>query len=563
MSQVLHFLDFGLSAKAVKKWRNQPLRETYSEAHPGLNYGAPLFLDSGGFKLLFNSQLDLSEYGFPPDTMLAERIVKMQQDLGGDLIATLDYPLPPNLDRSEARERMRKSRRNAVAAAKYLHKVPTYNPFLYVAVHGQTGEDIRCYVEQVFVERRENGLADTPFGIAIGSLVPLRGRRKYEKIVELVKGAIAGIPEEHHASTPVHVFGVSGTMIPLLVYLGVDTFDSSTYAQQARTLRYYEPENHRSHPVLEMDGLDCNCRVCRDLDFDDLHRILTQGRSWRPKAGDKYKSEYYAAIALHNLEMDIQIVNRARSAVEGDAMVDFLLDYAAKFPDLTGALEKLAEDDDVLRPRLRKVTISVKQAQTASPSPYQPELFPTEQSSISLRFTPDSFRIPETYVPPAGKSVLLIIPCSGEKPYSISRTHKFLMTRLRERFGAKADSIHKITLSGLYGPVPEGYEEEEPVMRYEFRLVPQNKSQTALCVQRTTHFLREHGSRYEGVFGYATSLAYRSVLQEVSQRYKDLIVYPIHPKQRKLTEFFRNTNVEELLEALEPILTDHGNSQCS
>jgi 7-cyano-7-deazaguanine tRNA-ribosyltransferase len=566
MSQVLHFLDFHVNPNAVANWRKGPLRRRYNEAHDGLNYQAPLFLDSGGFKLLFNSQLDLSAYGLPPDERLPERILELQRDLGGDLIATLDYPLPPNLERSEAEERMARSRRNAVAAAKGLRQMAGYTPFLYVAVHGQTGEDIRRYVGQVFRERQENGLAGIPFGIAIGSLVPLRGGGKYEQIVEIVRGAIAGVPEEHRSSTPVHVFGISGTMIPLLVYLGVDTFDSSTYVQNARRLAYADPVTHRRSPVLEMNGVDCDCRICRELDFDDMHRTLTQGRSWRPRAGDKFKSEYYAAIALHNLEMDLRIVEQAREAVEADAMVDFIIECAEGFADLAGALERLAAEDEVLRPRLRRVTIAVHRVHEAPiVSPYQPSLFAGEQGTVSLRFTPDSFRIPRDYVPPAGKKALLIIPCSGDKPYAASRTHAFLMARLRERFGMGADAVHKVTLSGLYGPVPEEFEREEAVLQYEFRLVSQNKSQIALCTQRTTHYLRRYGPCYDGVFGYATSLAYRSVLEKAAYRYKDLRLYPTQPKQRRLTEFFRNANVEELLEALAALLEDdeHDGRTCS
>jgi 7-cyano-7-deazaguanine tRNA-ribosyltransferase len=139
------------------------------------------------------------------------------------------------------------------------------------------------------------------------------------------------------------------------------------------------------------------------------------------------------------------------------------------------------------------------------------------------------------------------------------------MARLRERFGMGADAVHKVTLSGLYGPVPEEFEREEAVLQYEFRLVSQNKSQIALCTQRTTHYLRRYGSCYKGVFGYATSLAYRSVLEKAAYRYKDLRLYPIRPKQRRLTEFFRNANVEELLEALAALLEDdeHDGRTCS
>ena len=50
LSQALHFLDFPVNGKYLRRWREKTLREWYQEVN-GI-YNAPLFLDSGGFKLL-------------------------------------------------------------------------------------------------------------------------------------------------------------------------------------------------------------------------------------------------------------------------------------------------------------------------------------------------------------------------------------------------------------------------------------------------------------------------------------------------------------------------------
>jgi 7-cyano-7-deazaguanine tRNA-ribosyltransferase len=92
MSQALHFLDFGVSANSLARWRTTGLREPYNHAYPDLDYTAPLFLDSGGFKLLWTRELDLSRYGIRANS---EAILHLQRDFGGEIIATLDYPLPP------------------------------------------------------------------------------------------------------------------------------------------------------------------------------------------------------------------------------------------------------------------------------------------------------------------------------------------------------------------------------------------------------------------------------------------------------------------------------------
>jgi tRNA-guanine family transglycosylase len=559
LSQVLHFLDFNLEPRHLLYWREKPLRERYREVE--LDYKAPLFLDSGGFKLLFNINLDLSSYGIRSDENQARDIVDLQLDLGGDLVASLDYPLPNNLDRVEAVERMQKSLENAIQAALYLvDKKQT--PYFYVCCHGQNRNDMRQYVENVFQLMKQNGLAEYPFGLAIGSIVPLRGTKKYEQIVELILGAKDGIPEEYRAKTPIHVFGVSGNIIPLLTYLGVDSFDSSSYIQTARGLNYFNPKTNRLHPIFEMNHIECDCRICQNVDLFEMQQALAENGSYRVLSSGRYKSEFYADIALHNLEMDYKTLNTMTEAINADESMEAIVRYAESNPEISGALEWLATKDDVLKMRIRR-TVFVREHRTAYDPAHdrqltfladKPEVMATS-ATVRLSYTPDSFRIPEDYRPPQDKRILLIIPCSADKPYSRSKTHRILMDRLLKAFGSKINLIHKVTLSGLYGPVPEEFETEEPVLKYEFRLAPQDYKQTLLCTQRIRAYLEKYGQHYDLRVGYATSLAYRTVLEEVAKSHSDFILLPKNPKKRRLTEFFRIPNINELIETISKVFT--------
>src|SRR5579872_4965704 len=143
MSQILHFLDFNVKPKDLKMWRAKPLRAHYQESFQGLEYSAPIFLDSGGFKLLWSDNLDLSEFDIEPSP---ETIYQLQMDFGGDLIAALDYPLPPGLAKQEAKNRMRKSQLNALAALRALGASRDNCQLLYIPVHGQDSISIRKYV---------------------------------------------------------------------------------------------------------------------------------------------------------------------------------------------------------------------------------------------------------------------------------------------------------------------------------------------------------------------------------------------------------------------------------
>lgn len=81
----------------------------------------------------------------------------------------------------------------------------------------------------------------------------MRGAHKYEIIINLIRGLKENIPHKQRSNIPIHVFGITGTLIPILAYLGIDTFDSSTYIQEAKSLRYLEPNTRVNKPILEVE----------------------------------------------------------------------------------------------------------------------------------------------------------------------------------------------------------------------------------------------------------------------------------------------------------------------
>ena len=556
LSQVLHFLDFPINGASLQKWRSKTVREWYREVNGP--YTAPLLLDSGGFKLLYNTGLDLSEFGIDAETE-ADDILALQEDMGGDMIASLDYPLPPGLDRAEAETRMNRSLQNAFRVAERIadRRNP---PFLYICCHGQSQADIEEYVRKVF--DRLLGVLPS-FGLAVGSLVPLRGKRDSE-VLERIAGVIKGIPESERDRTPIHAFGVSGDLTPILAYMGIDSFDSTSYIQAARGLNYSHPETRRKQKIMELDETVCTCRICREVSLDEIHLALSEEASYRRTSTGKYKSEYYASIALHNFEMEAELLSRMKEAIASGDALEALIHHAQVGRGINGAVGWLLENDGIFASRMSRTVFNVtdSRSKARSPierSPYQLDLFTgyviaekgdERSTSISLDYTPDSFSVPEDYTPPKDKKVLLAIPCAGKKPYSLSRTHTIVNTKLKTAFGEAGASIHRVTLSGLYGPVPEEFESEEAVLRYDFQLSPRNTAQIQLGADRLCAYLDKYVEHYKLIVGYATSRAYRSVFELTQARRSDFVLLPTKPKQNRLTEFFRHIHLNELVEVL-------------
>ena len=396
LSQVLHFLDFPINGASLEKWRSKTVREWYREVNG--QYNAPLLLDSGGFKLLYNTGLDLSEFGIDAETE-AEDILALQDDMGGDMVASLDYPLPPGLDRAEAEMRMNRTLQNAFRVAERIADRQN-PPFLYVCCHGQSRVDIEEYVRKVF----DRLLGVLPaFGLAVGSLVPLRGKRDSE-VMERILGVIKGIPESERPRTPIHAFGVSGELTPILAYMGIDSFDSTSYIQSARGLNYSHPETRRKQKIMELDETTCTCRICREVSLDEMQLALSDAVSYRKTSTGKYKSEYYAAIALHNFEMEAGILSRMKNAIESGDSLEELVRHAQVRRGINGAVEWLIENDEIFAGRMAKTVFEVtdsrrKAATPIERNPYQLDLFPgyvtaegSDESSPSISL--DLRRIP-------------------------------------------------------------------------------------------------------------------------------------------------------------------------
>jgi len=172
----------------------------------------------------------------------------------------------------------------------------------------------------------------------------------------------------------------------------------------------------------------------------------------------------------------------------------------------------------------------------------------SDTQRVSLKYTPHSFDLSRReYEPPDGKDVLLLIPCSQKKPYSESRTHSILFDKL----GARTDRIHKVTVSGMYGPVPKQFETEQPVLEYEYVLAKEDTEQIEFVTDRVVRYLEAYGDQFDHVFGYVTSKTYRRVIEQAFSEYGRGKVLPEDPEALQLTEYFRNSNIDQLLRRLD------------
>ena len=592
MFQAMSFTDYGVSPDNLKNfWRPKTFHERFD------NLEAPVFIDSGGFKLMNSDTFGKApekggapnEWGLYTDP---KSILGLQLDFGADIIATLDYPIPPDLKEEEKFERMNKSIDSAVeclriiddpslldenfdvnerAAERLRDRHAADNlPGVYIALHGHDYETVNWYVG-TFLDRVAEVDVDSSFeGFAIGSLVPLRD--SIGVLTDIVQGAKDAIPEENADDVGLHVFGVGGKQVGLLSLLGVDTFDCSTHMQNAMYQKYIHPDSWESHEIHDLESYlgdnntyPCDISTCPLCSADGVsyEKLVTEldldlsydEREERKANNEPIKSDYYALLARHNFEVYNEELTRVRDAIRNGQLLDYVIEFAREHPDIKKGIKEAQ-----LRNKKLRQDIESREAYDLLPgsdlksdqsklSKWNGGIEEAESTrQISLKHTPADFNInSRSYDAPTDKDVMLVIPCSQEKPYSKSRTHSILTQKLNDRM----DYIHKITISGMYGPVPKECESLQPILEYDYVLAKEDTGQIGLVTDRLVSYLDTYGDNYEDIIAYVTSKTYRGVIENAFDEYGRGTVFPTDPQALQLTEFFRNENIDELRDYLD------------
>jgi len=557
LTQILHFTDFNFSKRVYDLWAGKTFDEWVRDSRKKIGekeieysknpaYSPFIFVDSGGFKLLSETSYDLKEFGIEENP---ESIYELQKTFDSDAIMSLDYPFPRNLVDEEKEERIQKSIKNAIRCLElWKDDNRKTKPIPYLAVHGHGFEETNKYVSDLFSEIKSKGLDDIQFGLAIGSLVRIAGN--FKLVSDCILGVKAAIKDNNSSfpEIPIHVFGLSGYIAPFLMYLGVDTFDSNNYVQSATNLGFLiDNKKHRNKKFYDLDKKDCRgtkyAKILHD-NFKPAKDVLkAKPNKYHDFNGEEVpKSKVYSLIALHNLEVIQKEINHFLESEKRGNSVSHIVEYGLRTDRGKNLLRHLMEKEECIELKeyieSNNIDLPVKKA--------VPE---KKMRLISMKLGPDDFNINKMRYKPKKKPVMLLLPCSGEKPYSKSRTHKAVYTELKKT-GIDAEQIQKVTISGNYGPVPEEFEDEKQIMQYEYMLNPNSTDRIELIVDRTVEFLKKHGGKYEMIVGYATSKAYRTVIERALKEYGKGEVEPKDLRTKRGVEMGRKTNLKQLSDVI-------------
>jgi 7-cyano-7-deazaguanine tRNA-ribosyltransferase len=215
-----------------------------------------VFADSGGFDFA-SEEVDTTP----------EKTLNTQHQLAADIYGTVDIPLSRENCAAENQRRVHQSVQFSLKASEY-HDSDAH---LLASVHGYDPETIHNVIKYL----EKHGDFD---GYALGSLVPIRS--DYKKVTKLVLAARQATVKH------LHVYGLGGLVYqPLLLYLGVDSFDSSAFVRSAGNRNYLIPGfgGEELQDIEDIEMLPCPCPVCGQRELDDIRddrAALTQHNLW-------------------------------------------------------------------------------------------------------------------------------------------------------------------------------------------------------------------------------------------------------------------------------------------
>lgn len=290
----------------------------HGSLHQFMHWNGPILTDSGGFQVFslgilrklteegayFRSPSDGHEVFLSPEISM-----KVQRDLGSDIVMVLDECTPYPASYSDVRSSMELSLRWAKRSREEHDKLGN-NSALFGIVQGGVYPDLR--------EASLAGLVDIGFsGYAIGGLSVGEPKDEMFKILDALKSQLP-------ADRPHYLMGV-GTPQDIIagVRNGVDMFDCVLPTRNARNGYLFTSTGvvRIRNSVYKNDPApldpNCSCYTCRNYSRSYLHHL------------DRCREMLGARLqTLHNLHFYQQLMSNLRNYIEQGKLDRFEKDFA-------------------------------------------------------------------------------------------------------------------------------------------------------------------------------------------------------------------------------------------
>ena len=269
--------------------------ESIDDIHKFLKYDGIVMTDSGAFQWMKYGKIEIKQ----------EEIIKFEEKIKSDIKVPLDKPVLSE-DYKEAKESVKITLKNMEEFLRIKNSYGWIFP-----IQGSYYKDLikKCID---FLMKYD----DEFDGYAIGSLVSSLEKYEYDKLIKQFLTVKLLLPFGKF----IHGFGAGLPItIPILVFLGIDTFDSSSYILYAKDLRYMTERGVKR--LEDLHYLPCNCPICSKYDIEDLKELERVD-----------KKELIKLLAIHNLYVIIKTINEVKQAIKEGRLYDLVYQVARSHP---------------------------------------------------------------------------------------------------------------------------------------------------------------------------------------------------------------------------------------
>ncbi len=283
--------------------------------HNFMHWDRPILTDSGGFQVFslspvvklsdegveFRSIIDGSLHDYTP-----EKAIKVQENLGADIIMPLDQPLAYPADKDETEIALKRT----TAWAKRCRAAQTKDDqWLFGIVQGGFDEALRKKSAEEITSIGFDGYAIG--GLSVGE--------PHDVMYEMLDHAVDGLPVD----MPRYLMGVGlASNIVEAIGRGVDMFDCALPTRVARNGLAYtwsgkvsirNKRYQNDHGPL--DG-DCDCYTCKNYFRSYIRHLFISNEILA-----------HRLLTLHNLFFTHKVVNRARDAIRENRFNSFKSEF--------------------------------------------------------------------------------------------------------------------------------------------------------------------------------------------------------------------------------------------
>ncbi|MFA5772364.1 MAG: archaeosine synthase subunit alpha [Thermoplasmata archaeon] len=254
--------------------------------------------------------------------------------------------------------------------------------------------------------------------------------------------------------------------LAVLTYCGVDLFDSVPLIINARK-RNFLTENG-PHNIEDLEEHMCRCPACSPV---------------------KNKPLEFSTILNHNYYAALNEISNIRNAIHNERLRELVENRATSDPKMMAILRAM----DAFHYDFQE---------THSPI-YRPRFLAISRESLNnpevVRFQK---RLEERYKKPKSAKILLLLPCSAKKPYSVSRSHTMFRNAVQEC--GNPNIVHEVIITSPLGIVPRELELFYPAQHYDIPVIGVWDDMEKRVVAENLRYLIEH-NKYDAVVAHLSN----------------------------------------------------------